>query len=257
MDAVNVWEYEVAARERVAPAGWDYYASGADDEITLRENRAAFARIPLHYRVMVDVSERDSSTEILGQTVSMPLLVAPTAFHKMAHPDGEVATARAAGAAGTIMILSTLSTTRVEEVTAAATGPVWFQLYVYRDRAATEALIRRVEAAGCSALVVTVDAPLLGKREADVRNQFTLPEGLRVENMLADGYGALPADAGDSGLAAYVANLLDPSLSWDAIDWLIQEDYLCLPAPLEDQFALTQKGLAFLEQWAPRKAPER
>src|SRR5690606_2505770 len=110
-----------------------------------------------------------------GHQVSMPLLVAPTAFHRLAHPDGELATARATGAAGTIMILSTLSNTRVEDVIAAATGPVWFQLYVYRDREVTRALVERAEAAGCQALVLTVDAPLLGRRERDVRNRFTLP----------------------------------------------------------------------------------
>ena len=195
MEAVNVWDFEAEAKQRIAEPGWGYYASGADDQITLRENRAAFARIALHYRVLVDVRSRDLRTTALGQPVAMPLLVAPTAFQRMAHPDGERATARAAGSRGTVMILSTLSTTPVEAVTAAATGPVWFQLYVYRDRGATEALVRRVEAAGCSALVLTVDAPLLGKREADVRNGFRVPPGLTIENIQAEGAGAMPAAA--------------------------------------------------------------
>jgi len=138
----------------------------------------------------------------------------------MACPDGELATVRAAGAAGTVMILSTLSTTRIEDVVAAASGPVWFQLYVYRDRGATEALVRRVEAAGATALVLTVDAPLLGRREADVRNAFRLPAGLTVENMLATPGERVDAVAGDSGLAAYVAELLDPSLTWKDVEWL-------------------------------------
>jgi len=118
------------------------------------------------------------------------------------------------------MILSTLSTRPVEAVVAAASGPVWFQLYVYRDRGATEALVRRAEAAGCRALVLTVDAPLLGRRERDVRNRFRLPPGLSVANMLPEGYGDLPPVDADSGLAAYVAALLDPSLSWKDVAWL-------------------------------------
>jgi 4-hydroxymandelate oxidase len=220
MQAVNVWDFEAEAKRRIAAPGWGYYASGADDQITLRENRAAFARIALHYRVLVDVRSRDLRTTALGQPVAMPLLVAPTAFQRIAHPDGELATARAAGSRGTVMILSTLSTTPVEAVTAAATGPVWFQLYVYRDRGATEALVRRVEAAGCAALVLTVDAPLLGKREADVRGRFTLPAGMVAENVTAAGAGSLPADARGSGLAAYFADLLDPGLSWETVAWL-------------------------------------
>ncbi|WP_428268494.1 alpha-hydroxy acid oxidase, partial [Haliangium sp.] len=106
------------------------------------------------------------------------------------------------------------------DVVAAATGPVWFQLYVYRDRAVTEALVRRVEAAGCKALVLTVDAPLLGRRERDVRNRFALPSGLRLENMLPAGLEELPAGVEDSGLAAYFASLLDPALSWADLAWL-------------------------------------
>jgi 4-hydroxymandelate oxidase len=118
------------------------------------------------------------------------------------------------------MILSSLSNTRVEEVCAAASGPVWFQLYVYRDRGATAALVARAEAAGARALVLTVDAPLLGRRERDVRNRFALPPGLRVENMSAAGYGDVGERAIESGLAGYVAERLDPSLGWKDIAWL-------------------------------------
>lgn len=220
MDAVNVFDFEKLAREKLPQMAYDYYASGAHDEITLRENHAAYDRIRLAYRVLVDVSRRDLSTRVLGARVSMPILIAPTAFHRMAHPEGEVATVRAAGAAETIMVLSTLSNTSVEEVMAAAGGPVWFQLYVYRDRGASEALVRRVEAAGCSALVLTVDAPLLGRRERDVRNRFRLPEGLSVKNMLPAGLGDLPKEVLDSGLAAYFATLIDPALTWQDVDWL-------------------------------------
>ena len=150
----------------------------------------------------------------------MPVIVAPTAFHKLAHPDGEVATARAAGAAGTLMILSTLSTTSIEDVMAAATGPVWFQLYVYKDRGATKALVERAEAAGCSALALTVDAQIWGRRERDVRNRFQLPAGLSVKNLMPAGQEAFPANAQGSGLAAYVASLFDQTLSWKDVEWL-------------------------------------
>ena len=218
--ALNIADLEALAAEALPRLAYDYYRSGSHDELTLRENAAAFGRLKLRYRVMVDVSRRDLSTRALGAAIAAPLIVAPTTFHRMACPEGELATARAAGAEGSIMILSTLSNTAVEAVVEAATGPVWFQLYIYRDRAATRALVQRAEAAGVEALVLTVDAPLLGTRERDVRNRFHLPEGLRVENMTAAGMGRLEERAGESGLAAYVAELLDPALTWADLEWL-------------------------------------
>ncbi|MES1245195.1 MAG: alpha-hydroxy acid oxidase [Acidobacteriota bacterium] len=219
-EPVNVFDFEAIAREILEPQAYDYYASGAQDEVTLRGNRAAYDRVSLAYRVLVDVSRRDLTATVLGQTVSMPILVAPTAFHRLAVDEGELATVRAAGAAGTAMVLSTLSTTSIEQVVAAASGPVWFQLYVYKDRKATEGLVRRAEAAGCRALVLTVDAPLLGKRERDIRNRFRLPPGLAVVNLLPEGYGEVAPAANDSGLAAYIASFLDPSLTWKDVAWL-------------------------------------
>jgi 4-hydroxymandelate oxidase len=218
--ALNVHEVERLARERLSSMAYDYFASGAHDEHTLRENVAAWTRVALHYRVLVDVSSRDAATTVLGTPVSMPVLVAPTAFHKLACPEGELATARAAARAGTVMVLSSLSNTAIEDVAAAARNALWFQLYVYRDRGATAALVARAEAAGARALVVTVDAPLLGRRERDVRNRFHLPAGLFVENMTAAGHGDVGLRDGESGLAAYVAEKLDPSLGWKDIAWL-------------------------------------
>ncbi len=220
MEPINLLDFEALARERLAPEAYDYYAGGAHDEVSLRGNRAAYDRRSLAYRVLVDVSRRELGTAVLGTPVSMPILVAPTAFHRLADAEGEVATVRAAGAAGTVMILSTLSTSTVEEVVAAASGPVWFQLYVYKDRKATEGLVRRAEEAGCRALVLTVDAPLLGRRERDVRNRFGLPPGLGVANLLPNGYGDLPKGIDGSGLAAYVSSLIDSSLSWRDLAWL-------------------------------------
>jgi len=142
-ELVNVFDYETAASETLPKLAYDYYRSGANDEITLHENHTAYERIKLKPRVLRDISKRDLTTTILGQTVSMPILVAPTAFHCLAHPEGEVATARAAGKAGTIMMLSTLSTRSIEDVMSEATGLVWFQLYVYKDREATLSLVQR------------------------------------------------------------------------------------------------------------------
>lgn len=220
MEPINVYDFEALAREKLPQMAYDYYASGAHDEITLRENHAAYDRLRLNYRVLRDISKRDIGLDLHGRQLSMPVFIAPTAFHKMAHPDGEVATVRAAGQANTLMILSTLSTTSIEEVMAAAQGPVWFQLYVYKDRAATAALIQRAEAAGCSGLVLTVDAQIWGRRERDVRNRFQLPPGLSVKNLMPAGQEQFPQDVADSGLAAYVASLFDPALSWEDVAWL-------------------------------------
>lgn len=218
--ALNLAELEAIARARVPRFAWDYYASGADDERCLARNASAFDRLQLAYRVLVDVATRELATTVLGERIALPVLIAPTAFHRLAHRDGELATVRAAGDAGTIMILSTLSNTAIEDVVAAATGPVWFQLYVYRDRAATEALVHRAHRAGAKALVLTVDAPLLGRRERDVRNRFALPPHLGILNMFPAGYAPVPHAAGDSGLASYFASLLDPAMSWETLAWL-------------------------------------
>ena len=226
MDPVNLGEFEGAARGTLAREAYDYYAGGANDEITLRRNREAYGEIALHYPVLRDVSARDTSTTILGEKISFPVMVAPTAFHRMACAEGECATARAAGRAGTIMVVSTLSTTTIEDIGAAATGPLWFQLYVYKDRGATSDIIRRAEAAGCRALVLTVDAQVWGRREADVRNNFKLPDGLTVANLAEHAKEMFPAGIPGSGLAAYVAQMLDPSLSWRDLAWLREQTKL-------------------------------
>ena len=183
MKPVTVSDIEKIAAEKFDKNAYDYYSSGADDEITLKENCNAFNRIFLKYRVLVDVSKRDMSAVILGHKTSVPFLIAPTSFQKMAHPEGEIATVKAAGKAGTVMILSTLANTLLEEVSSAASGPVWFQLYVFKDREITRNLIKRAEAAGVKAIVLTVDAPLLGQRIKDVKNNFNLPTGLTVKNL--------------------------------------------------------------------------
>ncbi|HLH62067.1 MAG TPA: alpha-hydroxy acid oxidase [Ktedonobacteraceae bacterium] len=175
MEPINLYEYGKLAQERMHPAFWEFYAGGSDDEVILRGSRAAYERIRLRPRVLVDVSHCETGTTVLGTPVRMPILVAPTAVQCLAHPDGECATAQGAGMAGTLMIASTTATKNIEEIAAAATGPLWFQLYVYPTFEVAEKLVRRAEAAGYRAIVLTVDLPRLGRREKDIRNNVTIP----------------------------------------------------------------------------------
>jgi 4-hydroxymandelate oxidase len=216
---LNLREAEALARARLAADAYDYFAGGANDEITLRENEAAWGRIELRYRVLTGAGRRDLATTVLGRPVALPVLIAPTAYQRLAHPDGEMATARAADAAGTVMTLSTLATTPLEAVRAATRHPLWFQLYVYRDRGLTRALVGRAEEAGCDALVLTVDAPVLGRRERDVRNRFHLPMGVDVGHAVGTGLHA-PPTIGDSRIAQHFAEQMDDALGWRDLEWL-------------------------------------
>lgn len=217
---VSLLDYERMAAIRLPKMAYDYFASGSGDEVALRRNREAFERVTLRYRVLRGVGVPDTSVELLGRRHAMPVVIAPTAFMCLAHPDGEIAVARAAAAAGVTQGLSTLSTRSLEDVARAAPGPKWFQLYVFRDRGLTESLVRRSEDAGYEALVVTVDAPVLGTREADVRNRFSLPPGMFPENLMNDETRRVLASGEASGLAQYFAARIDPSLTWADIDWL-------------------------------------
>jgi 4-hydroxymandelate oxidase len=222
---LNVADYARAARARLRRDVLDYYEGGALDEITLRANTAGWERLNLYYRVLAAVGLRDLRTTVLGRPVLIPILVAPTAFHRLACPEGEIAMARAAKAAGTAFILSSLSNTAIEAVFPEAASPRWFQLYIYKDRAITLELVKRAEAAEAEAIVLTVDAPGLGTRERDARNQFTLPDGVKVENLVPVGKGALPHLHG-SGLAEYVKNNFKADLSFDDLDWLCRSTRL-------------------------------
>ena len=212
---LNVSEFEAIARERLDLPVYDYYAGGSDDEVTLRENIEAFQRMRLKYRVLVDVSERDLRTTLLGTPLTMPIILAPTALHRMAHPEGESATARAAASMGTIMTLSTISSVALEEVAQAAPdGPRWFQLYHFHDRARTEQLVARAVAANYGAIVLTVDAPVLGRREKDLRHPFMPPEDVVAVHLLGD-----PRTVTTSDNPIAVA-LNQPSVNWTDLTWL-------------------------------------
>lgn len=215
---INLHEYEEAARALLSPMVYGYIAGGSDDEVSLRANREAFEQWRLLPRMLRGLAEASTATTVLGHDVSMPLLISPSGLHAIAHADGELATARAAKAAGTIYTMSTAATVVMEEVAKEA-GTWWFQLYVMTDRGLTRSLVERAEAAGASALVVTVDVPKLGRREADERNRFELPAGLTVANLRSPQHDHMPSSGG-SGLASYVGSSWDPTLTWDDLDWL-------------------------------------
>ncbi|GAA2787844.1 alpha-hydroxy acid oxidase [Crossiella cryophila] len=177
------------ARQRLDPVHYDFFAGGAGAEVALAENERAFGRLALRPRVLRGNDIRDLRTTLPGARAAVPIFVSPTAFHRLAHPDGELATARATAAAGAVLISSMAATVAIGEVAAAAravdpAAAVWFQLYLQRDPAVTEHLVRHAEAAGCSALVITVDSPVFGHRERDQHNGFhDLPAGLTTANM--------------------------------------------------------------------------
>jgi isopentenyl diphosphate isomerase/L-lactate dehydrogenase-like FMN-dependent dehydrogenase len=210
---VNIDDFEAAARARLDEGAYGYFAGGAGDEHTLRENAAAFARWELRPRVLVDVDEVSTGVTVLGSELSLPLLVAPTAFQRLADPAGELATARGAAAAGTVMCLSTLSSVSPPELAAAAPGaPQWFQLYWSRDRGFTQELVESAAEAGCRALVLTADLPVAGRRDRDLRAGFALPDGLPLPN--------LPVWLRREDFHVALDEIVDATLTWRDLEWL-------------------------------------
>ena len=198
MEPVNIWDYERLAEDKLDANAHAYFVGGAGDEVTLRDNVAAFERRKLRPRVLVDVAEVSTATTVLGTDIALPVVIAPLAMQRLAHPDGEEATARAAAAAGTIMCLSSAATCAPAEL---SEGQRWFQIYVWRPRTKTEAAIEQAVASGYSALVLTVDVPYLGRRERDVRVGFSVPENLIVQgDLFGEGF--------------------DASVSWRDLEWL-------------------------------------
>ncbi|MCI0435796.1 MAG: alpha-hydroxy-acid oxidizing protein [Gemmatimonadetes bacterium] len=214
----NIDDYEAAARERMPRPYYDYYAGGAEDEVTLLRNREAYQRISLRPRVLIDVTGVNTAVELLGVKQPHPILLAPAAFQKLAHPEGELASARAARATDTVFVASTMANTSIEAI-GAERCPLWFQLYVFRDRGITQALVQRAEEAGARALCLTATVPIQGLRERDIRNRFHLPPTLEVANL----HGLIQArmrEALGSGLHAWIDQEFDPALDWAAVDWL-------------------------------------
>jgi isopentenyl diphosphate isomerase/L-lactate dehydrogenase-like FMN-dependent dehydrogenase len=213
---LNVQDYQNLARSQLNRSTYEHFANGSDDQITLAENQAYYAKIKLLPRVFVDVSHIDTKISLLNgsQAINFPVMIAPISSQNLLNPDGEKATARAAASLGTIMCTSTLSATRLEQIVSQpdVSNALWYQLYILRDRQFTKQLIQKVESAGYKALVVTVDAPLPGNRESEHRNKSNLPEGVTLGNLLQDLKNLEFEKDNDMQI--------DASLTWDDLDWL-------------------------------------
>ncbi len=205
---LNLQDIENLARTKMSSMAYEYVAAGAADEITVKWNREAFDGIALKPRVLAGVEQPDLSVSILGTTMPFPILLAPTAYHKMMHPLGEVATASGAGATGATYVVSSATTTSIEEIAAAATAPLWFQVY-FQDREFTRDAVQRAVAAGCSALCLTVDTPVLGARDRQIRCGFALPPEFDTPHLIA-----LPSHGPELHESRRVA------LTWDDVAWL-------------------------------------
>ena len=208
-DILSLPEFEERARQCMTPLAYEYVASGAAEEHTVRWNREAFDRIRLRPRVLRDVAAVDVRVTLFGREHAFPILLAPTAYHRVLHPGGEIATARGAAAAGITWIVSVGTTTPLQEIAAAASSPLWFQLYFQSDRAFTRDLVQQVEASGCEVLCLTVDSPIIGPRNRQARASFTLPAEVTTPHLY---------DIGQRKQA-----VMDPrrvTATWQDVEWL-------------------------------------
>lgn len=200
-EIINLFDFEKMAEGKMTKMAYEYVASGAADEFTVRWNRQALDTIKLNPTVLADVSKLDTSVSLFGHKLPYPILIAPTAFHKIMHPEGEIATARGASVASAIYVVSSFTTTPIEQIAKVATQPLWFQLYVRDDRAFTKDIVQKVESQGCRALCVTVDTPVGGVRNRQQRVNFRLPDDVNAPYMVSLGPQKLP-------------------LTWKDIEWL-------------------------------------
>jgi len=217
-------DFEPAARAVLPPAVYDYIAGGSEDEAALQGNREAFSRYRFRFKILASTDQIDLSSELFGQRFRMPVHLAPTAIQRMTHPDGELAAYRAASYAGIAYALSTMSSSAIEEVAAAATGPRWFQLYMHGERAVSASFVERAVDAGYSAILLTVDLPRTGRRERDIRNAFSLPEGLRYANL--DARRRADTADGPDPFAQNVNANTNPGLGWADLEWLVAKTSL-------------------------------
>jgi 4-hydroxymandelate oxidase len=222
-------DYRRLARQRVGADIWDYLEGGAEQERTVAANRRAYTRIELRPRVLTDVSACDPTTSLLGAALATPVGIAPTAYHRLVDPEGEVATARGAGAAGALYVVSTFASRTLEDIAAAAAGPLWLQLYWWRRREVMVDLIGRADRSGYRALVLTVDTPRMGRRWRDIRNGFAIDPAIAAVNvdpaLMSSTHHAV---TGGSALAAHSAEAFDPSVTWSDLAWLREQSALPL-----------------------------
>lgn len=239
----NVADLRAAARRRLPRGCFDYIDGAAEDESTQERNCSAFRELGFRPRILADVGEVDPSTTLLGRPLAFPLVLAPVGFTRVAHSQGELAAARAAERVGIPYSLSTLSTRSIEEVAAVNRGAKWFQVYAWRDRGLVKELVERAAAAGYEAIMLTVDTAVLGRRERDVRNGFTMPPSLGLETLIDGalhpgwtldflrsepivfsnvvGHGEVAASGADPiTLSDYISRQFDPSLHWRDVEWL-------------------------------------
>lgn len=215
-EPVNLFEYQEIAKERLDPGDYDFIAGGATDEITIRRTRAVLDSIMMRPRMMVDISERDVSTTVLGQKINLPVMLDPAGNHGAAHEEAELATARAAGAAGTVMVVSSHAARTMEDVAGAATGPLWFQQYLFKDRGLTLEMAARAEEAGYTALCLTLDAKVPPKRERNIRNDYV---GSASPNYAQLDLGAYRWKF-DAEMPAGPSDIRDTASTWPDLDWL-------------------------------------
>lgn len=243
---LNIKDFERLSSKILSLETYSFFGGGANDEITLRQNINSYGEIYLKTRNLVDVSKRSLSTTILGQEISMPVLIAPMAFQKLAHESGEIATAKAASSADTIMIVSSLATASLAAIAASSKISPWFQLYVYKNREITKNLIGLAENEGYKALVLTIDVPVYGRRERERRTQFNLPKDISPINLIQAGLNS--PNSSILNYSSYLSSQLDPSISWKDINWL--KSITKLPIILkgimssEDALLATEHGVA-------------
>ena len=219
---VNLFEYEAAARERMPKHQYDYIAGGATDEISLRRNRAAFESILLQPRMLVDVGQRDLTTTVLGQKISFPVMTDPAGGHARAHPEGELATARAVASAGTIMLVSSASSYTLEEIAGSSGGPKWFQQHFYRDKGLTIEMVHRAKEAGYAAICLTLDFKVNPKRERNIRNKYVAPNPPNYAHLDLKDFSWGSSD----GDLETLNNIFDLSATWADLEWLADQTKL-------------------------------
>ncbi len=217
LPVADVVEFEPLARERLSQMAYDYIRSGGADEITMRENRLGFERLQLSPRVLTDVSQIDTRITLFGAELASPILLAPIAYHRVFHPDGELATARGASAAGAPFVISSFTTTAIDEIARNTQQSIWFQLYVQRDRGFTRDMVERAVSQGCKAVCLTVDTPVLGCRYGQL--QFALPAGIECVHVRGLAQKLMVSGHQTRGIGIYDV-LFDPKFSWRDLEWL-------------------------------------